>query len=244
MSAGCSIPSVLSVLTIVERSGRPRRASTRGVVQALVVSKAVRSVGEEANMAAASNEGREDKGMELLPPGLRASSKELEKIEVALQEWAVTRHRATPEVVCKVKSCLREDFLLGLAQPNANHYWPDAPDGRSWRYLFRRQCFRVLGVHERIPEGHPDGLPTVVNEFLRTKWWPSRVEGDPVASVNPFAQRSVVTGGRSGGKISHGRVRRATTPYAIQQQGRNSGLPSSTANAATCPNLSGTSDSP
>ena len=81
----------------------------------------------------------------------------------------MTRQKATPEQVAKVKLCLKEEFLLRLIEPNANHYWPEHPNGFSWRYLFRRHCLRCSGVYDRIPEGHPNGLPSIVNQFIHTK---------------------------------------------------------------------------
>lgn len=195
-------------------------------------------------MAAVGDEGHEGKAALLPLPGKRASSDELLEIENALQEWAVGRHCATPDVVRKVKLCLQEEFLLGLVEPNSNHFWPANPDGRSWRYLFRRQCFRVLGVHERIPEGHPDGLPAVVNNFIRMRWWPDPdTESGAEASVGPSTLKRGVRGGRSGGPISNGRVRKPTAPYTIHERrshGRPLGGPASN---PTCPDVAGASDS-
>ena len=150
----------------------------------------------------------------------RAAEEELHVVSTALATWAISRYKANPEQVKKVTSCLDEAFLLGLAEPQANHYWPADPDGSSWRYLFRRQCFRCVGVYERIPEGHPDGLPNIVNDFIRTKWWPDR---------NP--PRFCKAGSGSGGPIrgssarlstANGRPRRDArigVPYTIPGRG-------------------------
>ena len=118
-------------------------------------------------------------GKDLPPAKGRASAEDLAQIEATLEDWALSRHHATPDLVRRLKSCLHEEFLLSLPEPNAKHFWPANPKGNSWRYLFRRQCFRVLGVHHWIPEGHPDGLPSTVDEFIRHKWWPDSNQRQP-----------------------------------------------------------------
>lgn len=149
----------------------------------------------------------------------RAEPHEVQQIEAALEAWAVERHNATPRQVLTLKSCLREEFLISLVEPSENHYWPQNPDGNSWHYLFRRQCFRVLGVYHRIPEGHPDGLPGIVNEFIRSKWWPTANSQQTVDYGTPTRRR-----GAKRGKVlricgDHGRQRGAANPYPTPEGG-------------------------
>ena len=144
----------------------------------------------------------------------RASREEIAAVETLLEVWCVERHRATGEQIAKVKSCLREDFLLGLTEPQLRHYFPENPDGRSWRYLFRRQIFRILGVRERLAEGHPDGLPDEINAFIRGKWWPVETDDTTVSGCN--------CEGRGRGR--HGATdRRGARPAPYPQRNRGRG---------------------
>lgn len=120
----------------------------------------------QGTMEGASGEEQETTPVEV--PGLdaRASLQEMRRIEAVLENWVVTCHHARIDQVQKLKECLNEEFLLSLYKPAANHFWLANPDGKSWRYLFRRQCFRILGVHDRIPEGHPSGLPPTVSPTI------------------------------------------------------------------------------
>lgn len=174
---------------------------------------------------------------------IKAKPHEVAHIEGVLETWAVERHGATPKQVAAVKSCLKEDFLLLLVEPAANHYWPRDLDGNSWQYLFRRHCFRSLGVFHRIPEGHPAGLPGVVNEFLRTKWWPNLNSGGNLTE-------SAITERGSGGPIRQNSLefpyegsRRGPDPYAVRGRRKNICLARGKAFIASNPKRGGSSES-
>lgn len=172
------------------------------------------------------------------PIELRAPWEEVAAIEAALEGCAIARHSTTSEQVTKLKSCLHEEFLLGLREPSANHYWPPHPDRSSWRYLFRRQCFRILGVHEGIPEGHADGLPPLVNTFIRTKWWPSKNEDKREGNVGPLRGRGHTEGNNDGHQGP------GSAPYPIRgrrwrQHTKRGGI-----GAATHPDAAGEGNSP
>lgn len=178
---------------------RVRATTTRRVGGATEQWASGRGLQERQRLEAMAETSPEQKGETLAGPlnsgAGRATDDEVAKIEALLEGSAVGRHNATPDQVRRVKSCLREEFLVGLVEPSTNHFWPAHPAAGNWRYLFRRQCFRQLGVYERIPEGHPDGLPKVVNEFIRAKWWPS-AKPDEGAGCGTRGPVQVTPGGR------------------------------------------------
>lgn len=166
----------------------------------------------------------------------RASPDEIGAIEKLLETWALEHRGATPRQVKSLQSCLSEDFLRGLAEPAESHFWPKDPGPNSWRYLFRRQLFRILGVYERLPEGHPSGIPEEVNTFIRTKWWPQTNPENQSSSTPEICGRN---GGvrRGRGRSGSDAVRQRYAPYpggprTRGRRGRGRGWGTTIANAA------------
>jgi hypothetical protein len=111
----------------------------------------------------------------------RATLAEVQEIQHYMYCWGLEK-TGSPLVAQGIVNCLHESFLLSLKQPVTNHYWPTVPGTRNWRYLCRRQIAALLGWSELIPEGHPNGIPSAVNLFLRTKQWPQFLDEDEGSS--------------------------------------------------------------
>ena len=89
-------------------------------------------------------------------------------MQVKMFHWTLEKS-SCESTAQKVMNCLQEDFFLSLRQPEEQHYWPETPGTRNWRYLCLRQIGRLLGWTVQYPKGDPLGIPAFFDLFICTK---------------------------------------------------------------------------